>query len=81
MDVLTLLIVVAFYLLLAASIRQYIRRPQALELAVVLVFTSTAGIFAISALNVLVPSLTPVLSPLAVVLLGRSRRSCSVWSG
>ena len=69
MDVLTLLIVVAFYLLLAASIRQYIKRPQALELAVVLVFTSTAGIFAISALNVLVPSLTPFLSPLAVVLL------------
>lgn len=69
MDVLTLLIVVAFYVLLAASIRQYIQRPQALELAVVLVFTSTAGIFAISAVNVLVPSLTPFLSPLAVVLL------------
>ena len=69
MDVLTLLIVVAFYLLLAASIRQYIRHPHALELAVVLVFASTAGIFAISAFNVLVPSLTPFLSPLAVVLL------------
>ena len=69
MDVLTLFIVVAFYLLLAASIRQYIRHPHALELAVVLVFASTAGIFAISAFNVLVPSLTPFLSPLAVVLL------------
>ena len=69
MDVLTLLIVVAFYLLLAASIRQYIRHPHALELAVVLVFASTAGIFAISAFNVLVPALTPFLSPLAVVLL------------
>ena len=69
MDVLTLLIVVAFYVLLAASIGQYIRHPRALELAVVLVFASTAGIFAITAANVLVPSLTPILSPLAVILL------------
>ena len=62
MDVLTLLIVVAFYLLLAASIRQYIRHPHALELAVVLVFASTAGIFAISAFNVLVAKMPAVLA-------------------
>jgi len=69
MDVLTLLIIAAFYLLFFASIARYLRTRDPLELSVVLVFTSTAALFAISAVNVLAPSLAPYLSPVAVSLL------------
>ena len=69
MDVLTLLIMAAFYLLFFASIARYLRNRHPLELSVVLVFTSTAALFAISALNLLAPALSPYLSPLAVTML------------
>ena len=46
MDALTLLIGLAFYLLFIASIVRYLRHRGALELAVVLVFSSTAALFA-----------------------------------
>ncbi|HEY5628856.1 MAG TPA: ATP-binding protein [Candidatus Limnocylindrales bacterium] len=68
-DLLTILIWIAFFGVFAASIRQYARRRESLELAVVLVFSSTAAIFLISLANGLMPSLAAVLSPLAVVLL------------
>src|SRR4051794_35031227 len=69
MDLLTLLIWVAFYVLFAASIRQFLRRRGSLELAVVLVFASSAGIFLVSAVSGVVPSPVPLLSPVAVTLL------------
>jgi PAS domain S-box-containing protein len=69
MDVFTLLIQAAFYLLFAVSIVRWVRHRGALELAVVLVFSSTAAIFAVSILNRVLPTLTPILSPAAVVLL------------
>ena len=47
MDLVTLLIGAAFYVLFAVSIRALLHHREALELAVVLVFTSTAAIFAI----------------------------------
>lgn len=69
MDILTLLIMAAFYVLFAASIVRYWQHRDALELAVVLVFSSTAAIFAISVLNLVVPSLATYLGPVAVTLL------------
>lgn len=69
MDLLTILIWIAFFGVFAASIRQYARRRESLELAVVLVFSSTAAIFLISLANGLIPSLAAVLSPIAVALL------------
>ncbi len=69
MDVLTLLIMAAFYLLFFASIARYLRHRHPLELSVVLVFTSTAAIFAITTANLLAPGLTPYLSPVAILLL------------
>ena len=69
MDVLTLLIMAAFYLLFFASIARYLRNRHPLELSVVLVFTSTAAIFAIAAINLVAPALAPYLSPVAVTML------------
>lgn len=69
MEALTLLIAGAFYLLLALAVRQYLRRRQPVELAVVLVFSSTAAIFASNFVGSIFPALAPVLSPVAVTLL------------
>jgi PAS domain S-box-containing protein len=68
-DVLTLLIAAAFYVLFAVSIRRYLQHRGQLELAVVLVFTSTAALFAVSMLNTLVPAIAPFSGPIAVTLL------------
>lgn len=69
MDVLTLLIAAAFYVLFAVSIRRYVQHRGQLELAVVLVFTSTAALFAVSMLNTLFPAIAPFSGPIAVTLL------------
>jgi PAS domain S-box-containing protein len=69
MDVLTLLIAAAFYFLFAVSIWRYLRHRGQLELAVVLVFTSTAALFAVSFLNTLFPAVAPYSGPIAVTLL------------
>ena len=69
MDILTLLIMAAFYLLFFASIAGYLRTRHPLELSVVLVFASTAALFAITGANLLAPELTPYLRPVAVTML------------
>ena len=69
MDVLTLLIAAAFYVLFAVSIRRYLQHRGQLELAVVLVFTSTAALFAVSMINTLIPAVAPFTGPIAVTLL------------
>ena len=69
MDVLTLLIMAAFYLLFFVSIVRYLRNRHPLELSVVLVFTSTAAIFAIAAINLVAPAVGSVLGPVAVSML------------
>jgi PAS domain S-box-containing protein len=69
MDLVTLLIGAAFYLLFAVSIRRWAQHRGPLELAVVLVFSSTAAIFAASTINRFLPGLSPILSPLATILL------------
>ena len=61
MDVLTPLIAAAFYVLFAVSIWRYLQHRGQLELAVVLVFTSTAALFAVSFVNSLFPAVAPVL--------------------
>ena len=69
MDVLTLLIAAAFYVPFAVSIRRYLQHRGQLELAVVLVFTSTAALFAVSFINSLFPAVAPYTGPIAVTLL------------
>jgi hypothetical protein len=69
MDLVTLLIGAAFYLLFAVSIRRWAQHRGALELAVVLVFTSTAAIFAATMLNLVLPGLAQLVSPLTTILL------------
>jgi PAS domain S-box-containing protein len=69
MDLVTLLIGAAFYLLFAVSIRRWAKHRGEVELAVVLVFSSTAAIFASSTINLALPGVFPWLSPLATVLL------------
>ena len=69
MDLVTLLIGAAFYLLFAVSIRRWAQHRGALELAVVLVFSSTAAIFASSTINLVLPGALPWLAPLATLLL------------
>lgn len=69
MDAVTLLIAAAFYVLFAVSIRRYLQHRGQLELAVVLVFTSTAALFAVSMVNTLVPAVAPYSGPIAVTLL------------
>jgi PAS domain S-box-containing protein len=69
MDVLTPLIAAAFYVLFAVSIWRYLQHRGQLELAVVLVFTSTAALFAVSFVNTLFPAVAPYSGPIAVTLL------------
>jgi len=69
MDLLTLLIGAAFYVLFAVSIQRYLQHRGALELAVVLVFTSTAALFLLNLVNIALPAVSPILSPVAVTLL------------
>ncbi|CAN5594307.1 hypothetical protein BH20CHL7_BH20CHL7_19160 [soil metagenome] len=69
MDILIVLIMGAFYTLFVTSIVRYLRHRQPLELAVVLVFSSTAALFAITVINPLVPALAPILGPLGVTML------------
>lgn len=69
METLTLLIAGAFYLLFAVSIRRYLKYRNPIELAVVLVFSSTAAIFASSFLGSTFPALAPAVSLVSVSLL------------
>ena len=70
MDPLTLLIQVAFYVLFAAALWRYLRRPTQLDLAVVLVFATTAALFAISILNQFAgPDVVALLRPVTLTAL------------
>src|SRR4051812_27499086 len=66
----TLLIQVAFYVLFAAALWRYARRPTPLDLAVVLVFATTAALFAISIANqFLGPDAVALLRPVTLTIL------------
>jgi PAS domain S-box-containing protein len=70
LDPLPLLIQVAFYVLFAAALWRYIRSPDALDLAVVLVFSTTAALFTISIVNQIAgPGVAAFLRPLALIAL------------
>lgn len=69
MDILSVLVMAAFYGLFVMSIVRYLRQRQPLELAVVLVFSSTAALFAVNLINPLVPAIAPILGPVGVSLL------------
>ena len=74
MDPLTLLIQGAFYVLFAAALWRYLRRPNPFELAVVLVFATTAALFTISIVNQFVgPDAAALLRPVALTALIASR--------
>lgn len=59
----------AFYVLFAASVYQYLRNRGPLELSVMLVFGSFAAFFVLTFLNVLVPAVAPVARPVLVAIL------------
>src|SRR6478735_4654161 len=70
LDLLTLLIQVAFYVLFAAALWRYLRRPSPLDLDVVLVFATTAALFTISILNQFAgPDVVALLRPVALTAL------------
>jgi PAS domain S-box-containing protein len=68
-DLITISLQLAFYVVTAVAVWRFIRRPGRIELAVVAVFGSTAAIFVASTLNNVLPQLQPVLSPVTVILL------------
>ena len=59
----------AFYVLFAASVFQYLRNRGPLELSVMLVFGSFAALFGLTFLNALRPDLAPAARPILVALL------------
>jgi PAS domain S-box-containing protein len=69
MDILIVLLQLAFYAVFAAAIWRFVRRPGKVELAVVAVFSASAAVFAYSTLNSLAPELGEVVRPLALTLL------------
>lgn len=69
MDLVSLAMTAAFYVPFAVSVRRYLQRRDPLELAVVLVFSSIAALFAVSWLASVVPSLAPTLDAIGLLLL------------
>ena len=69
MDLLSLLLQLAFYGVFAAAVWRFIRHPGRIELALVAVFSTTAALFAISLLSNFAPGLSGALRPLALTLL------------
>jgi PAS domain S-box-containing protein len=68
-DLISISLQLAFYVVTAVAVWRFVRRPGRVELAVVAVFGSTAAIFVSSTVNTLLPQLQPVLSPLTVTVL------------
>ena len=70
MEPVTLLLQVAFYLLLGVALWRYAHRRNAVERAVVLVFASTAALFTLSLVGAALPDLRDAIRPavLAVFL-------------
>jgi PAS domain S-box-containing protein len=69
MDILSVLLQLAFYAVFAAAIWRFARRPGKVELAVVAVFSATAAVFSYSLLNTLAPDIGQFFRPLALTLL------------
>ncbi len=69
MDPITTGLQLAFYVLFAASVFQYLRNRGPLELSVMLVFFSFAAFFGLTFLNALVPAVAPVARPVLVAIL------------
>lgn len=69
MDPITAALQLAFYVLFAASLWQYVRHRGPLELSVLMVFGSFAALFALNFLNALLPALAPFARPVLVAIL------------
>jgi PAS domain S-box-containing protein len=69
MDALTLLVWVAFYALFFVSIRRYLVQRSPVNRLVMLVFSSTAALFLLSAINLLFPPISPYLGPVLIAIL------------
>lgn len=69
MDILNVLLQLAFYAVFAAAIWRFVRRPGRVELAVVAVFSATAVVFSYSLLNSIAPDVGQLFRPIAITLL------------
>ena len=69
MDILSVVLQAAFYLLFGITLANFVRRPGPLTLDVFLFFGALAGLFAFSFLRVLFPAIEAILSLLGVALL------------
>ena len=69
MDLLSILLQLAFFVLFVATLWRFVRRRTRLDLAVVAIFASTAAIFSYALLNVLAPGQFTYLQPVAVTIL------------
>jgi len=59
----------AFYILFAVSVLQYLRRRGQLELSVVAIFGSIAALFFLTFVNALLPAVSPVARPALIAIL------------
>jgi PAS domain S-box-containing protein len=68
-DPVTTVLQLAFFVLFAASVVQYLRERGPLQLSVMAVFGSIAALFALTFVNALIPAVTPVAQPVLVAIL------------
>ena len=69
MDLLSLVLQLAFFALFGVAVWRYLRRPGPIELTVVAIFGTVAAVFAISLLGRFVPGASQTLQPVSIVLL------------
>ena len=69
MDLLSLLLQLAFIALFGVAVWRYMRRPGTIELTVVGIFGTVAAVFTISLLGRFVPGVAEALQPVSIVLL------------
>src|SRR6185369_1847999 len=69
LDPVTMALQLAFYILFAVSVLQYLRRRGQLELSVVAIFGSIAALFFLTFVNALLPAVSPVARPALIAIL------------
>ena len=68
-DLTTVLLQLAFYVLFGAAVWRYVRRPGPLELSIVAVFGAFVSLFLLTFINYVAPALTPVFRPWLIAIL------------
>ncbi|MBI2781219.1 MAG: PAS domain S-box protein [Chloroflexi bacterium] len=69
MDPITTALQIAFYVLFAVSVWQYVRHRGTLELSVLAIFGSFAALFFLTFLNAILPAIAPIARPALVAIL------------